>query len=175
MKAGDNVIYGCLASQLSPLPQCILSGHWAMSRWQSPLSVAKQALGLLRNWEISLRFVPGLSPKVALSTAGGTVLNAFELQRVTQNCSFDILLGISKLFSQARRSGLPWHWLLNVLDPSRCEAVRKRQDSGAPQNWIQIQPLPLITLGKLLNLSLNLLFLFCKHGDTSISLGFWGH
>ena len=59
---------------------------------------------------MSLRFVPGISSKVAFSTTGfpaGAHLNVFELRRVIQNCSFGILLSVSKLFSQALGSDLP--------------------------------------------------------------------
>lgn len=35
MKAGDNVIYGCLASQLSPLPWCITSGDSSLCQQQN--------------------------------------------------------------------------------------------------------------------------------------------
>lgn len=54
---------------------------------------------------MSLRFVPGISSKVAFSTAGLIALarlNVFELRRVIQSCSFDSFLG-SASFSSRRR------------------------------------------------------------------------
>ena len=134
MKAGDSVIYDCLASQSSPLPRCSFhQGHWGVSRRLFPLSAAEQAPGLLRNWAMSSRFVPRIASKVAFSTAGFPAwarLNVFELRRLIQNCSFDILLGVSKISPRHRVWLAVTSALECVTHVSGCEVMQRRQDSG---------------------------------------------
>lgn len=139
MKAGDNVIYGCLASQSSPLPRCSLhQGQWAGDSSSVSRRTGSGPLEELRNklevcpWNIfqSCLFHHGLYSQ-EMPTA---------LQRVIQNCSFDILLSVSKLFSQALGSSWPWHQLLNVSEASGHEVRGRRQDSD--QAGLESVPCP---------------------------------
>lgn len=141
-----------------------------MSRRQFPLSAAERAPCLLRNWEMSLRFVPGISSKVAFSTAGLIALarlNVFELRRVIQICSFGQLSG-------GQWASLPGAgvWLAVTLALKSIRPLWMWGDWGRGRVLEPIQagfePNHCHSLGKLFNLSLNLLFLFCEHRVTPL-------